>query len=392
MRVGHVGSTADDPALVSNITLPRLQEEVESFEQIAAYVQRTLVWLGPDGPRSLPGAMVSPSLFRLLRAAPHRGRLFVEEDAAGGADRVALLSHGAWTNRYASDPDIVGASLDVDGEAFTAVGVLSEGFSFPTPEAEIWMPLAVPPFEPGVIGLRFPALGRLRPGATPEQAAAEVQTVLNADRSPSDPRPLLEAHVMPLQEEMVRGYRPALMLLSAVTALVLAIACINVAGLSCARGRAETGAGRPRCAGRGAGADRAAASDGERCAGYRRRRARPRGRDTDPARRAGVGAGRRAPAGRGGRRRRRARVRCRAVGRCRAGVRRRSGALVVATALRADPRRRMRPGGRRLPKAVREPDPGLAGGVASGAGPGADRRGGPAAARLRAARVRRSGL
>ena len=113
---------------------------------------------------------------------------------------MALLSHGAWTSRYASDPDIVGASLDVDGEAFTIVGVLSEGFSFPSPEAEIGTPLVIPPFEPGGIGLSFPALGRLRPGVSPEQAATEARTVLNADRSPSDPRPLLEAHVIPLQE------------------------------------------------------------------------------------------------------------------------------------------------------------------------------------------------
>ena len=126
--------------------------------------------------------MVSPALFPLLRTAPHLGRLFVEEDARD---------------------------------------------------------VAVPAFQPGAIGLNFPALGRLRPGVSPERAAAEADTVLNADRSPSDPRPRLEAAVIPLQEEMVRGLRPALALLSAVTALVLVIACINVAGVFLAHGIAR---------------------------------------------------------------------------------------------------------------------------------------------------------
>ena len=83
----------------------------------------------------------------------------------------------------------------------------------------------------------------------------EVGTVLNADRSPSDPRPGLEARVIPLQEEMVRDFRPAVLVLSTVTALVLATACMNVAGLSLAHGvarrrelavRSALGAGRGR--------------------------------------------------------------------------------------------------------------------------------------------------
>ena len=156
VRVGHV-SAASWPAqvVVSNLTLPRLQEEAESFEQLAAYVPRSPTWSGPEGPRTLQGAMVSPALFPLLRTAPHLGRLFVEEDARDGADRVALLSHGAWSNRYGADPGVIGASLDLDGEASTIVGVLPAGFSFPSPAVEVWTPLVVPAFEPGALGLNF---------------------------------------------------------------------------------------------------------------------------------------------------------------------------------------------------------------------------------------------
>ena len=92
--------------------------------------------------------MVSPSLFPLLRATPHLGRVFTEEESRERADRVALLSFDAWITRFASDPEIVGAPLDLDGEPFIVVGVLAEGFSFPSPEEELWTPWAISPFEP----------------------------------------------------------------------------------------------------------------------------------------------------------------------------------------------------------------------------------------------------
>ena len=107
----------------------------------------------------------------------------------------------------------------------------------------------------GAIRLAFSAVGRLRPSVSPEQAATEVSILLNVDRSPADPRPRLEARVVPLKEEMVRGFRPALFVLSGVTALVLVISCINVAGFFLAHGavrrrevavRGALGAGRGR--------------------------------------------------------------------------------------------------------------------------------------------------
>ena len=250
LRAGQTGT-----GFLSNTSLPSLQEQARSFEHLAAHAPRSLAWRGPEGPIVLRGAMVSPALFPLLRATPHLGRLFAEEDALDGAHRVALLSFRTWENRFASDPDVVGAPLDLGGEPYTVAGVLSEGFSFPSAEDEIWTPMVIPPFEgpdrPGgiVVSFQFTALGRLRAGVSPAQAAAEMQTILqppDAGRSsdtrppgggqPSSGRPEREARVTPLQEEMVGEYRPALLVLSAATALVLLIACVNVAGLLLARG------------------------------------------------------------------------------------------------------------------------------------------------------------
>ena len=251
-RPGQVQSSVT----LSNRSAHLLQEQVESFEQIAAYRARSVDWTGPDGVVSLRGATVSPSLFPLLRATPRLGRLFTEEEAQAGAERVVLLSHGAWTNRYAADPDIVGTALDFGGDPYTVVGVLTEGFYFPNPEGEFWTPFVIPPFTPPVPDssgratmtiVRFSALGRLGPGVSPEQAAAEAGTILQRrDNSSAAPRAggnrppgerrAIEARVVPLLEEMVGEYRPALLALSAATVLVLLIACVNVAGLLLARG------------------------------------------------------------------------------------------------------------------------------------------------------------
>ena len=257
VRVGEARpGQARSSVTLSNRSAHLLQEQVESFEQIAAYRGSSVDWTGPDGVVPLRGATVSPSLFPLLRATPRLGRLFTEEEAQAGAERVVLLSHGAWTNRFAADPDIVGTAVDFDGDPYTVVGVLAAGFYFPNPEGEFWTPFVIPPFTPPVPDssgritmtiFRFSALGRLGPGVSPEQAAAEASTILQRrDNSSAAPRAggnrppgerrAIEARVVPLLEEMVGEYRPALLALSAATVLVLLIACVNVAGLLLARG------------------------------------------------------------------------------------------------------------------------------------------------------------
>ena len=252
VRIGDsFGPRSLSAMLLSNRSMPLLQELSESFEQVAAYEEISAEWEGSAGV-TLRGARVSPSLFPLLRAAPLRGRLFLDEEARTGAARVALLSHGAWTRRFASDPAIVGTTIDFDGNPHLVVGVLAEGFHFPTPDSEFWTPYVIPPFTqtsmreaPGQRTVfwnevMFSALGRLRPGVSAEQAATEARGILQRS---SDGFPALagvsgqrDVRVVPLLEEMVAEYRPALSMLTAVTVLMLLVACLNAAGLLLARG------------------------------------------------------------------------------------------------------------------------------------------------------------
>lgn len=146
--VGQTPAERPGRPLLSFAALRRLRDDARSFEHVAAYAPLSVVRDGPDGPADLVGAAVTPSLFPLLRAAPRVGRLFTEAEAVAGADRVVLLSHRAWTGRFGSDPDVVGAPVVLDGDPHVVLGVLPAGFDFPGPRMDLWKPLVVPPDEP----------------------------------------------------------------------------------------------------------------------------------------------------------------------------------------------------------------------------------------------------
>jgi len=165
-----------------------------------------------------------------------------------------LLSYGTWTSRFASNPTIVGTTIDLGDNPRLVVGVLAEGFRFPTPDTEFWIPYVIAPMtaenasgQPrGAVfttTVLFRALGRLRPGVSAEQAATEAARIVreNADgfQTLAGRSGQSGVRVVPLLEETVAAYRPALSILTVVTLIVLLVACLNAAGLLLARAAAS---------------------------------------------------------------------------------------------------------------------------------------------------------
>ena len=210
-----------------------------ALESMTAAHPWSPVLTGRGAPEEMPALKATPALFDLLGVAPALGRAFGE----GGAGNEVVLSHALWTRRFGADPTVVGQSITLDGRSYVVSAVMPRGFRFPpfwATGAELWVPLVFGPEQQGSHDGFLRVFGRLRPGATLAQARAEMDVV--ARRLAAEwPRTNAAAAVTvePLQEPVVSRSRPALLLLAGAVALVLLIACANVANLLLAQGLAR---------------------------------------------------------------------------------------------------------------------------------------------------------
>ena len=242
------GSRAASSGILTNDTFDAWRDATATLDGIAAYAQRSYTLTGLGDPVRIRGAAVSAALFQMLQVAPEAGRVFTRANEQSGADQVAVISDALWTTRFAHRADIVGAPITLDDRQVTVVGVLPPSFYFPDRDAQIWMPMVMPVAaaqRPGQqMIFAFSALARLKAGTSIEQAAAEGTTVAaRAHPAPLGPRPAgaapLAVRLIPLQQDMVAGIRPALLVLVGAVTLVLLIAIANVANLLLARGAAR---------------------------------------------------------------------------------------------------------------------------------------------------------
>ena len=239
-RLVAVWSTTErNPQSKQHVSSPDLADwraQSRSFESLSGWFIYELTLTGNGEPVRVKGAGVNGDILTLLASAPELGRTFRPED-----DHVVVLSHRLWQRRFNSDTSIVSRNITLNGESYTIVGVMPQGFQFPIgPDpVDLWATWDFAKY-PGPTQRRdarlLDVIGRLRPAITVTQAQAELDGIAAALREQyPDTNKEIGARIIPAAEDLVGVHRRALLVLFGAVGFVLLIACVNVANLLLAK-------------------------------------------------------------------------------------------------------------------------------------------------------------
>src|SRR3954470_4557964 len=261
--VRRIGNRFGGSSLSMPIFLAWQKQSEGLFEHLALVAWKGASTLtGGAEPERVPAAGASTELFSLLNVHPALGRDFRPEEGRPGGANVAILSDRLWHRRFQSDPGVLGSSIPIDGEPYTIIGILDKDFELPlagVSEADVWLPIRIPLTSTNPSNGGLLCLGRLRPDTTSARAE-ETLTPPLADLRQQFPNMFMpdeRAALEPLRQFITSGAGTVPLLMGAAVALVLLIACLNVANLTLAASttrrreiaiRTAMGAGRGRIA------------------------------------------------------------------------------------------------------------------------------------------------
>jgi predicted permease len=223
--------------------------ETDVFEELAMYQQRGVTVGGEGSAERLTALAASPSLFRMLRAEPLRGRAFTEDEGEPGADRKVILGYPFWQRTFGGSESAVGQDVRLNGQPYQVVGIMPPGFHFIDPEVDMWIPLAFTAEQRADDARHnnsWTMVGRLKPGASVEQAQQQLDALnaRNLERFANMKQVLINAGfhsvVTSLQGDMVREVRRSLLLLWGGVLFVLAIGAVNITNLVLIRSTARS--------------------------------------------------------------------------------------------------------------------------------------------------------
>ncbi|MDQ3011721.1 MAG: ABC transporter permease, partial [Acidobacteriota bacterium] len=209
----------------------------QSFAHLSAVTPQSVNLTGRAEPGRLLGGFVSADFFQTLGVEPALGRAFLPGEDGAGAERVAIINQTVWRERFGADPGLLGQTVTLNGQLFTVVGIMPEGFRFPSADIDVWVLMQHQPgFSPDRKDAQLSVIGRLKPGVTERQARTEMEAIAarlaqqypetNKDRSIT---------LVNLQSAMVERLQPLLLVLLGAVGFVLLIACANVANLMLSR-------------------------------------------------------------------------------------------------------------------------------------------------------------
>jgi putative ABC transport system permease protein len=229
------------PDLSSSVSVPKFlywrEQSRDAFAQLAAYdsLSPGFNLVGAGRPDRLIGSRVSAGFFSAMGVQPALGREFRAEEDLPNRAKVVILSHDLWLHRFDGRADLVGQAITLNGEPYTVVGIMPDGFGYPD-KATLWTLYQFDPASQDRANY-FEVVGRLKPGVALAQARAAM-TVVGQTYGRSHPGTMGDHEtvaVRPLRERLYGDMRTALLVLLAAVGFVLLIACVNVANLQLAQ-------------------------------------------------------------------------------------------------------------------------------------------------------------